>query len=77
MPVLDKIKSWIGRVVEIALMVTALGIVLQVLLGRHIQFFGDIIGNLVDLVGQLGDSGLVGLIAIAIILWLFSRRAPG
>ena len=77
MPVLDKIKSWIGRVVEIALMVTALAIVLQVLLGRHIQFFGDVIGNLVDLVGQLGENGLVGLVAIVIVLWLFSRRTPG
>ncbi len=78
MPVLDAIKSYIGRIVEIAMVLVALGIVLQVLLGRNVDWiFGDIVGNLVDLVGQLGDNGLVGLIAIGIILWLFSKRTVG
>jgi hypothetical protein len=36
---------------------------------------GDIVGNLIAIIQQLGDGGLVGLIAIGIILWLFQRRA--
>ena len=39
--------------------------------------FGDIAGNLTILISSLGDNGLVGLIALAIILWLFNKRNPG
>ncbi len=78
MPVLEGIKSYIGKIVEVALALVALGIVLQVLIGRNIDWiFGDIVANLVDLIGQLGGNGLVGLIAIGIILWLFSKRTMG
>ena len=78
MPVLEGIKSYIGKIVEVALALVALGIVLQVLIGRNIDWiFGDIVANLVDLIGQLGGNGLVGLIAIGIILWLFSKRTVG
>ena len=48
---------------------------LQILFGRMVGFItGDIVGNLIAIIQQLGDGGLVGLIAIGIILWLFQRR---
>jgi hypothetical protein len=33
-----------------------------------------VVGNITTLVGQLGQNGLVGLISVAIILYLFQRR---
>ncbi len=78
MPVFfDRLKGWLGQIVEVGLLLVALGIVLQILFGRTVGFVtGDIIDNLIDLIKALGDNGVAGLIAIAIILWLFSKREP-
>ncbi len=77
MTFLDRIKAIIGEIVEVGLLLVALGIVLQVLIGPKMMFLGDVVGNLTGLIAQLGQNGLVGLIAIAIILWLFAKRSPG
>ncbi|MSO65505.1 MAG: hypothetical protein EXQ85_06895 [Alphaproteobacteria bacterium] len=70
------LKSWIYRIIELGLALIALGIVIQILFGGQVPaFFSNIIGNLTGLVKGLGDNGLVGLIALAIILYLFSDRA--
>ena len=55
----------------------ALGLVIGILFGGDIVFFDQISDNLVALIDKLGQNGLVGLIALAIILWLFSKRNPG
>lgn len=74
---LDKIKGWLAEIVELGLLLVALGIVLQILVGPKVAFIGDVVGNLLVLIKALGEGGLVGLIAIAIILWLFAKRSPG
>jgi len=68
------IKSWIGQVTEIGLLLLALGIVAALLVGGQLPFFGSIVGNIIGLVKELGANGLAGLIALGIILWLFSNR---
>jgi len=45
-----------------------------VLFGSNVAFFGDIVGNVLKLVTALGSNGVVGVVAIAIILYLFSRK---
>lgn len=77
MTFLDKLKGWLAQIVEVGLLLVALGIVVQVLIGPKVAFIGDVVANLLALIKALGDSGLVGLIAIAIIMWLFSKRSPG
>ncbi len=77
MTFLDKVKGWLAQIVEVGLLLVALGIVVQVLIGPKVAFIGDVVANLLSLIKALGDSGLVGLIAIAIIMWLFSKRSPG
>lgn len=74
---IDKLKKWVAQLTELGLLLIALAIVLQILIGGNIKFFGDVVGNLTDLISALGDNGVVGLIAIAIILWLFAKRNPG
>ena len=71
---LEEIKRWLGEVVEIALLLIAIGIIFEILFGSTVQFFGGIIPNLTLLLNTLGDNGLVGLIALSIILWLFYRK---
>jgi len=73
------VKKWISELVEVSLLVIALGIVVQILFGSQdepVFFFGDIVTNLTDLISSLGSNGLVGLIALGIILWLFMKKTP-
>lgn len=58
-------------------MLLALAIVAALLVGGTLPFFGGVVGNIVGLVKDLGNNGLVGLIALGIILWLFSKRSLG
>jgi hypothetical protein len=74
----DKLKGWLSQIVELGLLLIALGIVLQILFGRAVSFIpGDVVGNLIGVVKTMGDNGLVGLIAIGVIVWLFWKRQPG
>ena len=72
-----KIKMWIGAIIDIGLMLLALAIVASLLVGGTLPFFGGVVGNIVSLVKDLGANGLVGLIVLGVILWLFAKRAPG
>ena len=71
---LAEIKKWLGEITEIALLLIALGIVIEILFGSSVPFFGGIVANLTTLLSTLGENGLVGLIALGIILFLFHRR---
>jgi cytochrome bd-type quinol oxidase subunit 1 len=71
---LEETKRWLGEITEIALLLVALGIVVEILFGKNVPFFGSIIGNLTVLLNMLGDNGLVGLIALGVIVFLFQRR---
>ena len=73
--VLDTVKKWMGQLVEVGMLLIAIGIVLQILFGRSVDFLpGDIVGNIMNVVDHLGDGGLAGLIALGIVIWLFWRR---
>ena len=71
---LEEVKKWLGELTEIALLLVALGIVIEILFGQAVPFFGGIVVNLTGLLSSLGENGLVGLIALAIILFLFYRK---
>ena len=71
---LEEVKKWLGELTEIFLLLIALGIVIEILFGNTVPFFGRVIPNLTALIGNLGENGLVGLIALSIILYLFHRR---
>lgn len=70
----EKIKKWIGEITEISLLLIALGIVGEILFGSALPVLGGIVTNLTGLLNTLGENGLVGLVALAIILFLFHKR---
>ena len=71
---MEAIKNWLGELTEIALLLIALGIVVEILFGASVPFFGGIVANLTGLISGLGQNGLVGLIALGIIIFLFRKR---
>jgi len=72
---LQEAKKWLGEITEIALLLIALGIAVEIIFGSAVPFFGGtIVANLTALLKTLGENGIVGLIALAIILYLFHRK---
>ncbi len=74
MDALSTVKHWIGELTDVMLMLLALAIVAALLVGQQLPFFGNVTGNIMGFVKTLGDGGLVGLIALGIIVWLFAPR---
>ncbi len=76
MSTIQMLKSWIGAFTELGLMLLALGIVCALLVGgQNLPFFGNVSANITAFVKDLGSQGLVGLIALGFIVWLFSNRS--
>jgi hypothetical protein len=71
---IETVKSWVGELTELGLMLLALAIVLALLVGTNLPFFGAVTANIMAWVKDLGGNGLVGLITLGIVLWLFSNR---
>lgn len=74
MQFLVEIKKWLGEITEILLLLIAVAIAAEILFGASVSFFGGVVANLTGLIGNLGENGLVGLIALSIILYLFYRK---
>jgi hypothetical protein len=74
MKAIDTIKGWVGALTELGLMLLALAIVLALLVGSNLPFFGAVTSNIMTWVKEMGSNGLVGLITLGLILWLFSNR---
>ena len=72
--VVSTMKSWIGGITTVAVSLLGLAIVLQVLFGPNVVFVPvDVIGNISSLVASLGEAGLVGLITVGVIYWIFKQ----
>jgi len=74
MAILDNVKTWIKDITEVGLSLIALGVVAEIIFGSGIPFVGGIVANLTALIATLGGAGVAGLIALAIILYLFKNK---
>ena len=67
--------AWISELTEVSLGLLALAVVLQVLFGATVPFFPiDVVGCVVEVTNQLGSEGLVGLVAVWVLMALLSRN---
>jgi len=72
---LEQLKRWLGEITEIFLLLIAIGITVEILFGSAVPFFGGhVVANLTALINTLGENGLVGLIALSVIFFLFYRK---
>ena len=72
---LDTVKNWLREIAEVGLLVIAAAVVLEIIFGSPVQFVGlSILDNITALTRELGEQGLIGIISIAIIIWLYLRR---
>ena len=75
MGMLDTIKSWLRQIAEVGLLLIAAAVVLEIIFGSPVDFIWlSILDNITALTRELGEQGLVGIISIGIIVWLYLRR---
>tara|TARA_R110002020_G_scaffold55166_1_gene153287 strand:+ start:459 stop:689 length:231 start_codon:yes stop_codon:yes gene_type:complete len=75
MEYLQKVNGWLKQIVGMTLSVLALAVVLQVLFGTNVAFFPvDVVGNVLSVTKTLGSEGLVGLVALWVLVSLFNRK---
>ena len=76
MDIMQRAGAWIIGLTHISVMLLTLGIVWGVLFGAAVPFVGgDVVGNIIGVVTQLGSAGLAGLIALVIVVWLFRQQS--
>ncbi|MBT4693770.1 MAG: hypothetical protein HOB73_10535 [Planctomycetaceae bacterium] len=71
------VKGWVKELTEIGVLLIALSVVLALLLGDNVPFLsgaGDVVNNITAMIGSLGEQGIVGLIALGVVLYIFNRK---
>ncbi len=76
---MDKVFSvasaFLSQVLDLGIKLVAVAVILQILFGAAVPFLGiDVVAGIIKLVSALGSQGLVGLVAIAVLLWAFNRK---
>ena len=71
---INSVRGWGGALAELGISIIALGVVLGILFDDIPFLPVDVTGNVIAFVNALGSQGLVGLVALGIIWWAFSRR---
>ena len=71
---ISRIKQILREIIDFGLLLIAIAIILEVLFGPSSPFLGkNITQILVGLINQLGSEGVVGIISVAIIIYLWNR----
>lgn len=66
--------DFLGHITHLGIKLLAAGVILQILFGAAVPFLGlDVVGAVTNFVGALGEKGLVGLVAIAVLYWAFKK----
>lgn len=72
---LEKAKAFLQQVLDLGLLLVGVAVILQIIFGNVVPFVGgDIVSNITKIIKDLGDGGLVGLIAAGLILHVINKR---
>ncbi|MBC02274.1 MAG: hypothetical protein CMJ34_03075 [Phycisphaerae bacterium] len=71
----DVVKSFATQLIELLLLFIALGVLAQITFGDKVTFFNGVVENLMALISQFGSNGLVGLIALLLIVSIYRRNS--
>jgi len=67
---MENAKRWVSDLTGIGVALIALGVVLGVVIGTDVAFVPNVLENLLGAVALLGESGLVGIIVLLIVMEL-------
>ena len=71
---IGNLRNYVSGIIDLALVVVALGVVLQILFPQALVFINaDVTANLINLINQFSGAGLVGAIAAGIVYYLIQK----
>jgi hypothetical protein len=74
MKMLSMAKDWLKEILDLGIVVIAVAVILQLIFGAAVPFVGgDVVANVISLVNALGSQGLVGLVALGVLVWSFNK----
>ena len=77
MDFLNKVGSWVNKIVEVGISIIALGVVLEVLFkGAVIPFWPNVsvVDNIMAILGSLSNEGLLGLVGAFILYHILKNK---
>jgi len=75
MMIIDTIIAMCRKITELGVALLAVAVVLQIVFGTAGPFIGvDAIGNVTKIISGLGNNGLVGLIAAAVLYNVVNKK---
>ena len=66
--IFNTVKDFLARLTDVLLPVVSVTLLLGIIFGPDAPFVGDVYKNISDLLNLIGSDGLLGLVAIIIIL---------
>ena len=76
MKMLSAAKGWLKEILDLGIVVIAVAVILQLIFGAAVPFVGgDVVANVISLVNALGSQGLVGLVALGVLVWSFNKSS--
>jgi len=77
MSFLESLFDRITKVTKFFISLVPLAIALTVLFGENLPFVGAVVGNLIELLNSFVGEGLLGLIGLVIVIYLFALVYKG
>ena len=77
MDFLNKVGSWVNKIVEVGISIIALGVVLEVLFkGAAIPFWPEVsvVDNIMAILGSLSNEGLLGLVGAFVLYHILKNK---
>ena len=66
--ILNSIKDFLTRLTDVLVPIVSVALLLGIIFGPEAPFVGDVYENISELLNLIGPDGLLGLVAIIIIL---------
>jgi hypothetical protein len=70
-------NHWVRALTDIGVLMIALSIVAAILFGDTVPFLGGsagVVSRITELISALGNEGVVGLVALGVILYIFNKK---
>jgi hypothetical protein len=72
---LNNMNKWIKTMTEAGIALLGLAIIVQILFGSAVPFFGaSVIDSISGVLSSLGTQGMVGLLVIWVVFAIFNRE---
>jgi hypothetical protein len=71
---INKIKSYLNKFLEIAVLLLAVSVIAEIVFGPNVAFFGSqVTANLIALLNSLGSQGTAAIIIVLAVIFTYRK----